>query len=98
MFQRIVLGIGIRGVHGRGLDFGREATCRLTMNSPPRISDALKEVPIEVLPPDPSNLSAHVPAVEGPPIHALSALLLVAVDSLWAVFDLAPPIWIITIP
>jgi hypothetical protein len=28
----------------------------------------------------------------------LSALILVAVDSLWAVFDWAPPIWPIAIP
>jgi hypothetical protein len=28
----------------------------------------------------------------------LSALTLVAVDSLWAVFDWAPPIWIVAIP
>ena len=32
------------------------------------------------------------------PIHALSALILVAVDSLWAIFDWLPPIWIVAIP
>ena len=35
---------------------------------------------------------------EGPPIHALSALVLAAVDSLWAVFEWAPPLWIVAIP
>ena len=35
---------------------------------------------------------------EGPPIHSLSALILVAVDSLWAIFDWLPPIWIAAIP
>lgn len=35
---------------------------------------------------------------EGPPIHALSALILVAVDSLWAIFDWLPPVWPIAIP
>jgi hypothetical protein len=28
----------------------------------------------------------------------LSALILVAVDSLWAVFDWVPPVWIVAIP
>src|ERR1044072_9004739 len=68
------------------------------MEPPPKLSEAPKEVPFEVLPPEPLNVSAHRVAAEGPPIHALSALLLVAVDSLWAVFDLVPPIWIFTIP
>jgi len=35
---------------------------------------------------------------DGRPIHALSALILVAVDSLWAVFDFLPPVWIVAIP
>jgi len=35
---------------------------------------------------------------EGPPIHALSALILVAVDSLWAIFDWLPPVWPFAIP
>ena len=35
---------------------------------------------------------------DGPPIHALSALILVAVDSLWAIFDWVPPVWIVAIP
>ena len=53
-------------------------------------------VPIEVLPPAPP--AAANPPSDRAPIHALSALLLVAVDSLWAVFDWAPPIWIVAIP
>lgn len=32
------------------------------------------------------------------PIHALSALILVAVDSLWAIFDWLPPVWPLAIP
>src|SRR5207245_11295127 len=31
-------------------------------------------------------------------IDALSAVILVSVDSLWAVFDWVPPIWIVAIP
>ncbi len=34
----------------------------------------------------------------GAPIHALSALILVAVDSLWAIFDWLPPVWPFAIP
>ena len=34
----------------------------------------------------------------GSPIHGLSALILVAVDSMWAVFDWVPPVWIVAIP
>lgn len=66
------------------------------MEVPPKISEApAKEVQVEVLPP----VSGSQPRPgEGPPIHALSALVLVAVDSLWALFDLAPPIWIVAIP
>jgi hypothetical protein len=41
--------------------------------------------------------SGAVPA-DGAPIHALSALILVAVDSLWAVFDWLPPAWIVAVP
>jgi hypothetical protein len=63
---------------------------------PPKISEApVRTVPVEVLPPE---SAAEPPAPDSRPIHALSALILVAVDSLWAVFDLAPPIWLIAIP
>jgi len=34
----------------------------------------------------------------GRPIHALSALIMVAVDSLWAIFEWLPPVWIFAIP
>ena len=68
------------------------------METPPRISEVQSRVvPVEVLPPEPAHVNpAH--ASDGPPIHALSALILVAVDSLWAIFDFVPPIWIIAIP
>jgi hypothetical protein len=64
---------------------------------PPKISDTTaKVVPVEVLPPEPeiSQARQRDPA----PIHALSALILAAVDSLWALFEFAPPLWILTIP
>src|SRR5438067_3775320 len=69
------------------------------MDAPPRIAEApAREIPIEVLPPELSQLEARRTPSEGPPIHALSALILVAVDSLWAIFDFVPPLWIIAIP
>ena len=67
------------------------------MNTPPKIGEAPKTVPVEVLPPEDSR-SSSPPQSPGAPIHALSALILVAVDSLWAIFDWAPPIWIVAIP
>ena len=70
-----------------------------SMNAPPKIMETpVKEIAVEVLPPERAGSIPHRTAAEGPPIHALSALLLVAVDSLWVVFDFAPPIWIIAIP
>jgi integral membrane sensor domain MASE1 len=39
-----------------------------------------------------------VAPANGPPIHGLSALILVAVDSLWAIFDWVPPVWFVAIP
>jgi hypothetical protein len=69
------------------------------MREPPKISDRqAKVVPIEVLPPEPPRAAPADTPTEGPPIHALSALILIAVDSLWAIFDWAPPIWIVAIP
>jgi hypothetical protein len=66
------------------------------VEKPPKISDAqVRTVPVEVLPP--ASAAATAP-VEHAPIHALSALILVAVDSLWAIFDWAPPLWVIFIP
>jgi hypothetical protein len=70
----------------------------MNMEVPPRIRDVpAKEVPIEVLPPQPVSPPPS-PAAGSRPIHALSALILIAVDSLWAVFDWAPPIWVLAIP
>jgi len=64
------------------------------MEAPPKISDAQpKVVPLEVMPPEPAE-----PVHDNRPIHALSALVLVAVDSLWAIFEFAPPLWLVTIP
>ena len=69
------------------------------METPPKISEIPpKVVPVEVLPPDPARPVPPTASSDGPPIHALSALVLVAVDSLWAVFDFIPPIWIVAIP
>ena len=66
------------------------------MDEPPKITEApAKEVPVEVLPSQPSTQAV---TGDSRPIHALSALILVAVDSLWAVFDWAPPLWIAAIP
>jgi hypothetical protein len=68
------------------------------VETPPKISDGpAKEVPIEVLPPEPAAASGAQTS-SGPPIHALSALVLVAVDSLWVLFEWAPPAWFVAIP
>jgi len=69
------------------------------VDKPPRISDVpAKEVRLEVLPPLLAQPAPPVAPTDGSPIHALSALILVAVDSLWAVFDWVPPVWIVAIP
>jgi hypothetical protein len=69
------------------------------VDKPPKISEVpARPVPVEVLPPLPARPVSPVAPAEGPPIHALSALILVAVDSLWAVFDWLPPVWIVAIP
>jgi len=69
------------------------------MREPPKISDAPgRAVPLEVLPPEPPRTAPSATPAEGAPIHALSALILIAVDSLWAVFDWAPPVWVVAIP
>jgi hypothetical protein len=66
------------------------------MNVPPKISETqAREVPVEVLPPEANSDKGQN---DSHPIHALSALILVAVDSLWAIFDWAPPIWPLAIP
>ena len=51
-----------------------------------------------MLPPVAPAPAQTVAPTDGPPIHGLSALILVAVDSLWAVFDWVPPVWIVAIP
>ena len=65
------------------------------MDIPPKIPDApAKTVPLELVNPEQS----HSDPSDRLPIYALSALILVAVDSLWAAFDFLPPLWIIVIP
>ena len=69
------------------------------MEKPPIISDLpVKEVTLEVLPPLQTGPVPPVAPPDGYPVHALSALILVAVDSLWAIFDWVPPAWIVAIP
>ena len=71
----------------------------LRVDKPPKISDVpIKEVELEVLPPLQAPPPPPAAASERAPIHALSALILVAVDSLWAIFDWVPPVWIVAIP
>jgi len=69
------------------------------VEKPPKINEvSARPVPVEVLPPVSALPAPSAASVEGPPIHVLSALLLVAVDSLWALFDWLPPVWLIAIP
>ena len=69
------------------------------MDKPPKISEVTaRPVPVEVLPPVSAPPPLPAAPAEGPPIHALSALILVAVDSLWAIFDWMPLDWIVAIP
>lgn len=67
---------------------------------PPKIeSQSAREVEVEVLPPDAQSQGERAEAArENLPVHALSALVLVAVDSLWGLFELAPPVWVVAIP
>lgn len=78
--------------------YGRRFTKRLTaMQVPPKIAfHGAREIPIEVLPPEGSRASSG--GIQEPPIHALAALNLIAVDALWTIFDLAPPTWPLAIP
>jgi len=55
-------------------------------------------VPLEILPPLPTQPGQGMAPPSGSPIHGLSALILVAVDSMWAIFDWVPPVWIVAIP
>jgi hypothetical protein len=73
---------------------GSEAPKPLPMTG----SEPAKEVPLVVVEPEPGGGPHRSAFAGGPPVHALSALTLVAVDSLWAVFDWAPPLWIAAIP
>ena len=75
-----------------------KAILRMLVDTPPKIRDVpAKFAPVEVLPP--LVATSRIPRTgEGPPIHALSALVLAAVDSLWAVFAWEPPLWIVAIP
>lgn len=76
------------------------------MNIPPKIPEVpAKSIPLELMPCEkirsPSDNRPPGQATSAPdsrPIHALSALILIAVDSLWAVFDWVPPLWIFAIP
>jgi len=66
------------------------------VEAPPRIAEGQpKVVELEVVSPDEKNKPGRS---DGPAIHALSALAMLAVDSLWALFIWEPPIWIVTIP
>lgn len=58
----------------------------------------VEAVPVEVLPPLAAPPAVAGTTADGPPIHALSALILVAVDTLWAIFDWMPADWIVAIP
>jgi integral membrane sensor domain MASE1 len=70
------------------------------VDTPPKITEVPpKVVPLEVLPPEMPHAQTPPRASDGgAPIHALSALILVAVDSLWFPADLLPPIWVVVIP
>ena len=71
----------------------------LDMREPPKMSDVPgRVVPVEVLPPEPPPVTPSVAAAEGPPIHALSAVILIAVDSLWLGGDLVPIVVPVMIP
>src|SRR5262252_3922812 len=68
------------------------------MDVPPKVKDSPpKVVEVEVMPPEKPGQERSGSA-EGAPIHALSALVMLAVDSLWAFFEWAPPLWVIAIP
>ena len=72
---------------------------RYGVDVPPKLNEMpAKTVPVEVLPPEPTSRAPASSKGDGPPIHALSALVLAAVDSLWAIFLWEPPVWILAIP
>jgi len=85
-------------VHATRADTVNELT--LNAEKPPVIDpEPGRYVPLEVLPP---LAAPPVTSPGGPPdahpIHALSAIVLAAVDGLWAVFDWAPIVWPFAIP
>jgi integral membrane sensor domain MASE1 len=55
-------------------------------------------VPLEVLPPLPTQPAQPAAQASGSPIHGLSALILVAVDSLWIPGDFLMPVSLVAIP
>ena len=68
------------------------------MDAPPKVKESPpKLVEVEVVPPD-TQRTQQTASAEGAPIHALSALVMLGVDSLWAFFEWAPPLWFIAIP
>src|SRR5437762_2308385 len=70
---------------------------KLEMEVPPKIPDLpAKIVPLEVL--TGGQTSDRGTAADSRPIHPLSALVLIAVDSLWAIFEWVPPVWLVAIP
>lgn len=71
----------------------------MPVDKPPIISEVpAKEVPLEVLPPLLAQPAPSAALSDGSPIHALSALILVAVDSLWIPGEFLMPVWIVAIP
>ena len=68
------------------------------MEKPPKIAEIpAREANLEVLPPQNRALAGSQGSYIAP-IHALSALVMVAVDSLWGIFEWAVPLWLIVIP
>jgi integral membrane sensor domain MASE1 len=71
----------------------------MPVDKPPKICEVpAKVVPLEVLPPLLAQPTPTAPHADGQPIHALSALILVAVDSLWIPGEFLMPVWVIAIP
>lgn len=69
------------------------------MDKPPKISEVpVREAPLEVLPPLTARPAPAAAPADGAPIHALSALILVAVDSLWIPADFLMPMSLVAIP
>jgi len=73
---------------------------KVNVEVPPKIeAERAREVPVEVLPPESGREQSSGEQRRDPvPVHALSALVLAAVDSLWAIFEFAPLFWLLAIP